>query len=222
MPLRSSGRGVALTELPVPDHGSGQARRAVAEVLAREEYAELRPGLIDRLWAEVLDGLGRLLDLIGQTGQAGLIGTLVFAVVAALLAFGAVRLIRRIRPSPRVAEPQISLSGRSARDWSQEASAHESAGHWREAVRCHHRALVAELVEAGLVEDVPGRTAAEHEAEAAASVPDGTEPMGRATRLFERAWYATTPVTAGDVYELHRAADMVRQAAGLRVPAGQR
>lgn len=212
---------MALTELPVPQHDPGQARRAAAEVLAREEYADLRPGLLERLWSLVLDGIGRLIDLIGQTGRAGIVGSVIFLIALALLVLGAVRLLRRVRPSPQVAEPRVDLRGRSAQDWAAEAAAHERDGHWREAVRCHHRALIAELVAAGLIEDVPGRTAAEHEAETAAAAPAAAEPMRAATRLFERAWYARTPVGDDDLERLRRAATEVRRATGLRVPAGR-
>lgn len=190
-------------------------------MLARDEYADLRPGLLDRVWYWVEDALGRVLDLVGQTGQGGLIGSLVLLAVAALLVLGSVRLLSRVRRSPAAAGPEVGLAGRSAHDWDSEAADHEAAHRWREAARCRHRALVAALAAAGLVEEVPGRTAAEYEAEATASVPAAGEPMRRATRLFERAWYARSPVTGEDVGDLRRAADEVRRAAGLRLPAGR-
>jgi hypothetical protein len=201
--------------LPVPEASAGEVRRAAAEVLAREQYAELRPTVIDRFWSAVMDVFGRLIDLVGRTGQGGLIGTVLLLGVLALLIFLAVRLLRRVRGGGGLVEAPVGLAGRSAGDWAEEARRHESAGRWREAVRCHHRALVAQLAAEGLVEEMPGRTAAEYEAEAVVSVPGAADAMRSATRRFEHAWYANDPVGADDVRALLEAAGQVRRASGL-------
>ncbi len=194
-------------------------RETVAEVLAQERYEALQPTLIDRVWAEILSLVGRVLALLEGTGQAGIIGTVVLLVALAGVAYLVIRLLRRVRPGGASDEPDIGLAGRSPRDWAKEADEHEQARRWREAVRCWHRALVAELAEAGLTEEVPGRTAAEYSADVAVSVPAAAASFASATASFERAWYADAAVGPEDVDAVKGAADEVRRAASLRATA---
>lgn len=164
----------------------------------------------------LLDLLGRVLDLFGRTGRGGLVGSMLLLLALAAVGYGIVRAVRRIRRTAPAAGPEPRHTGRSATDWVREAQEHEAAGRWRAALRAHHRALVADLAAAGLVEEVPGRTAAEYEREAAAAVPSAGDPLAAVTRLFERAWYADAPVGPEDVAELQRLAAAVRGAAGRR------
>ncbi|MFO8075064.1 MAG: DUF4129 domain-containing protein [Egibacteraceae bacterium] len=190
------------------------------QVLSQEAYDELRPGLLDRALGLVLDGIGRLVDLIEGAGAAGPVGLAVL--VLAVLVAGALigRGVRRVSRSPAVGEPTVDVAGRSAADWLADAADAEARGDRREALRCRYRALVAELAAAGLVEELPGRTTGEVRADVGAAVPDAAEVFGQATDAFERAWYARERVDAADLAAVTEAVTRTRRAAGLgRVPA---
>jgi hypothetical protein len=94
-------------------------------------------------------------------------------------------------------------------DWRAEAAGHEAAGRWRDALRCHWRATVAELAARGLVEEVPGRTTGEYRAGVARAVPAVAEPFSRSTRLFEDAWYAAVDVGPAETAEVRTLGDQV-------------
>lgn len=203
----------------MPGTPADETRRAVADVLAGDEYAELRPTLLDRLWDAVLDLLGRLIDLVGQTGQGGLVGTILLVGMLVAVGVVAARFLGRVQRDAVAGGAPVEVGGRSAAEWVAEAHAHELAGRWRDAVRCHYRALVAELAAAGLVEELPGRTAGEYRAQVAASVPAAADAMADATRRFEVAWYAHEPIGADAVHGLLEAVTSVSDAATLRTRA---
>jgi len=104
----------------------------------------------------------------------------------------AVRYTRALRDGPgpaEVAPPRL----RPAVDWRADAAANEAAGHWRAALRCRYRALVADLAARGLVEEVPGRTAGEYRREVGVNAPAAAGDFDGATALFEAAWYGNRP-----------------------------
>src|SRR3546814_15185458 len=72
----------------------------------------------------------------------------------------------------------------------------EAAGRWKEALRCRHRALVADLVRRGVIPDQAGRTAREYAADVALGLPHAAAPMTDATDLFEAAWSGDVPTGA--------------------------
>ena len=50
----------------------------------------------------------------------------------------------------------------------------------------------------------PAGPPGEYRRELAEARPEAAEPFGRATDLFERAWYADEPVDADDLAEMRR------------------
>lgn len=185
-------------------------------MLTRPPYAELEPGLVERAWEGLLRLLGDALTVLAEAGGGGLLGTAVLLVMLALVIAVLVRLLRRVGRAPGVAEPEVALRGRSAADWHADADRHRDDGRWRDALRCRYRGLVAELAAAGLVQEIPGRTAGEYRAEVAESVPAAADAFAAATARFERAWYADAPVTSDSLEELEEHGAQVRHAAGLR------
>lgn len=201
--------------LPPPTVDAEQVKRIVGEVLARPEYRLSRPSLLDRVWGWALDQLGRLLDALGAQGGALVGWAVVLAVLAVLMAV-AVWFLRGVRADPDIVDPVTGATGRTGAGWAAEASGHEQAGRWREALRCRYRELIAELAAAGLVEEVPGRTTGEYLAALRVSLP-GADPSATAlTRAFEAVWYGNAPASRQDVQELRAEAGEVRRHAGLR------
>lgn len=203
----------------MPQFDPGQVRRAVEEVLARPEYREAVPTLRDRALAFVADQLGRLIDLLAGGGRGSLIASLVIVAAAAFVAVLGLRFARSVRRDPEVAAAVAAPTGRDAGAWRSEARGHEQAGRWREALRCHYRALLAELAAAGLIEEIPGRTAREYLSAVAETLPAAAEPMAEATGAFELAWYGSRPVGRSQVAALRAAADQVLAARHRPAPA---
>jgi hypothetical protein len=105
---------------------------------------------------------------------------------------------------------------RSAHEWAREADEHASAGRWREAVRCRYAALVARLVEAGTISEVPGRTVREldHEVDQAAPALAGT--VRRAGDVFEEVWYGHADAGPDELAVVVAAVDEVAASVGSK------
>lgn len=175
-----------------------QVRRKADEILARPEFRPPPRGIFERILDWIFDQLGRFFDAIGEGGgSAGAwVAVAVLAVVVAVVLWRAWRALRR---EPSVGDGLV-VDGprRPAADWRAEAATHEAGGRWRDAVRCHWRALVADLAARGLVEEVPGRTTGEYRAQVARSLPADEGSFAMATALFEEAWYARVEVGPGE------------------------
>lgn len=208
---------LAATGLPTPAASAERARATAQEVLAQPQYAEAEPNLLERAWQAIVEALGELIDQLGGVAGTEWIGAAVLALGVGVVAWVIVVGLARLRPSGDAGEAAVSLEGRDASDWRAEAADHEAAGAWRAAVRCRYRELLAELVAAGRVDDVPGRTPREYLAQASASEAGLHEPVAVATGAFEAAWYTDAPVGPDDAARVAAAADDVR--ARLAAPA---
>jgi hypothetical protein len=140
--------------------------------------------------------LNKLLDKLfglGAGGSSWAAVLVVGVVVGAVVALVVVTVVRRGRSRVGRRPPVVVVRGdgpsRSPAEWRAEAAAHEAAGRWRDALRCRYRALVAELVGRGLVQEIPGRTSGEYRRDVSAVVPAASPAFDGATDLFEQAWY---------------------------------
>jgi hypothetical protein len=195
-------------DLPAPQEGPAEARRRAQEILARPELRPPPRGLVQRLLDEIGTLLGRVLRGVGGGNQV--LAWSAVAVVATLLALVLWRAARALQTDPGV-RGGVAVDGRRrpASDWRAEATAHEAAGRWRDALRCTWRATVADLAARGLVEEVPGRTTGEYRAGVARSLPAVADPFARATRLFEEAWYAAVEVGPAESAQVRDLGDQV-------------
>jgi hypothetical protein len=206
---------VAAPELPPPEVTGEQARRAVADVLSRPEYAELEPNLFERARNAVLDAIGRALDSLTGTGAGTAIGYLVLALLIGVGALLLLRFLQGLRSDVGVDGPLAGGVGRAPAEWLAEAEEHEAAQRHRDAVRCRYRALIAALAAAGLVEEIPGRTAGEYLAAIRTDLPDAAAPFAAATMVFEAAWYGPDDVTSADVAAVRDASARTERSAGV-------
>ncbi len=177
------------SELPVPEPSRGEVGERIDEILSRAEFGDTR-SLIERLFDWVFERIGDVVEAIVQGPGDSLTAWALTIGLAALATYVIVRSTRELRLDPKT-RLGAAMDGptKSATDWTAEAIAHEQAGQWRQAVRCRYRALVADLAEHGLVEEVPGRTAGEYRRQVDLSVPAGSSAFASVTALFERAWY---------------------------------
>ncbi len=199
----------------MPTTGAEEVRRVAAEILSRPEFRPLRPTPLDRVVRAFLDALGRVLEVAGGSGRGSLLGTAIVVVAVTAVAVVALRFGRTVRRDVRRRDQDPAAPRRDGAAWRADAEAATLAGRWRVAVRCLYRALVADLAGAGLVEEVPGRTAGEYLAAVRAGVPRATQAMVDATAVFERAWYGSAPTTEADVTAFRRSTAAVLAAASV-------
>lgn len=201
-------------ELRPPQREPATALDAARRVLDRPEYRRPAPTLAQRARRWAVERLERLLGglLGGGRGE-----TLLWVVAGAGLLIVIVALVRFGRGvtaegARRVAVPVTGR--RTPGEWRAEAEGHEAAGRWRAGLRCRYRALVTELVERGLVDDVPGRTAGEYRTAVAERIPGVAEPFAGATELFEQAWYGRRPTGEDKAATFERLAGTVLTGTG--------
>jgi len=196
-------------ELRPPQREPAAARDAARRVLARPEYRRPAPTLLQRARRWAVEQLERLLGGLLGDGRGETLFWVVAGVGLLVVVVMVVRFSRGVTADSarRVSAPVTGR--RTAAEWRAEADAHEAAGRWRAGLRCRYRALVAELVERGLVDDVPGRTAGEYRSEVRERVPEVAEPFGGATDLFERAWYGNRPTGEDEASAFEQLADKV-------------
>ena len=179
----------------------------------------MQPSLTDRILQWIEGWLDELFLQLAGTGTGTIIAWTVILIAAGVALFFGIRFLRRMQRSPELAQPFDGEVGRSPRDWAAEAGEHESAGRLSEAIRCHYRALIADLAAAGELEEVPGRTAREYLMIARHRQRPWLEPLERATRIFEPAWYSGQTVDPADVEAIKQARNDAGSHATRR-PAG--
>lgn len=205
-----------MAELPVPTIGADEVHRVARSVLARSEFQEARPSWWQQLLQFLADLWAKLFDLLSGGGRGSIIGTAMLIAVAVLLVLAVIRFTRGVQRDQAREVVHDHDVGRTAADWEAEAREHELRGEWRDAVRCHYRALLAELAAEGLVEEVAGRTSGEYLALVGVGLPDAAAPFEDATRAFEAAWYGHEQPSSQDVAGFRDAAAATARAAGIR------
>jgi hypothetical protein len=177
--------------LPVPARSGAAVRAMAARILAERQFQQN-----EDLWQRFVAWLDAHLhvqvpSLFGGTWETFVV-LAVLAAAAAAIVFLAVRngSLRRIRRGRRTGVVVTDEDrAQSAEQWRQEADRLAAQGNYREALRCRYRALVAELADLRLIDQVPGRTSGDYERAVRALVPEAAEQFSAVTRLFERCWY---------------------------------
>jgi hypothetical protein len=203
-------------QLPPPSTTSDEARRAAEEILKRPEFREPPRSLYQRALDKLGELLGKVIDAIVSGGAGSLLAWALIVIAVGLLAYLAFRGVqrgRRMRGAGDGEAPLVEFDvdlRRPPAAWDADAARHEADGHWREALRCRYRSLLATLVRAGVLTDAPGRTSGEHRTVVAATRPALDAPFSSATELFERAWYGDEPTGPGESAEFRAVADRVK------------
>ncbi|CAN5788163.1 hypothetical protein BH23ACT10_BH23ACT10_18710 [soil metagenome] len=203
-----------MAQLTPSDLDAERIRQVTDRVLS--DYGSAEPGLASRALRWVLDRVAQIIAAVIDAGGDGagvaLLGALI--VGCGMLAW---LLLRRVRRDRAHQSPPGAIGGRTARDWQADARRFEADQGWASALRCHYRALLADLITAGMIDEVAGRTARGYLRDVTEAAPDTAEPMTAVTVAFEAAWYDRREVTASDVDALRTAATTVRDR--LSVPA---
>lgn len=201
------------------EHDPQQLRELAEELLSRPPYTESQPGLFERVFRFLGDVLGEVLGrLLSAAGGSPAIAWLI--AVVGLLALVAVVVVatRRVTSGRGVKSVAVPTRGRSAADWHADADAAAQAGDLLTALRYRYIAMVATLVEQGVLEAQPGRTVRELDRQVHAAAPTLADHVVQAGERLEEAVYGDEEVTTGDVEVVDAAAEAVRTTA--RTPAG--
>jgi hypothetical protein len=179
-------------ELPVPTHAPDDVRHLADDILSRPEFREPPPSIFERAQRWIGDVLGRIFDALAG-GSGGAFAWLILVAAFAAAVYALTKFGRSVQRDPvRRATVDVDVA-KSSREWRGDALRFEREGQWKEGLRCRYRALVTDLVDAGVLRDVAGRTAGEYRRELASAVPPAASDFAGATELFERAWYGDEP-----------------------------
>jgi hypothetical protein len=175
-----------------------EIRQLADDILARPEFRQPEPSLIEQARDWVEKRIGDILDAAFSGSAGSLVGWVVLLVAVGLIIWSATRFSRTVQAGGRVGIQVEGIHRRSPGQWRAEAEAHEAAGAWKEALRCRYRALIGDLVAEGVLDDVAGRTTGEFRRDVTERAPDRSEAFSAATELFELAWYADRPTGADE------------------------
>ncbi len=190
-----------------------EIRQKADEILARPEYQEAKPSLVERAFNWIVEKFSEALGgLAGSLPGGTVVGWFVVAIVLASLAY----LVWKVYPrgSTRVAsdmvDPVIAQSERrvSRSTWLERAAAAEANGDWREATMARYRALVAGLIDRNELNDSPGATSGEY-SRSFAGGDRRSLAFRSVTRRFEDVWYGGAPVDEADPSAVRHADDEV-------------
>ncbi len=198
----------------LPQTASPQARSELDRILARTEFAAVRPpSAWDLLRERIAVWVGRmLLWLSGGLERHPIGGKILFWVillgVAGWIALG---LFRFLASRDRVAALPPSVSPSASRTWQEwVCAAREAAGRgdFREAVHCAYWAGIARLEDAGVVPQDRTKTPREYLRLVAEPLPGELapqlaphEPLAGLTSRLERVWYADRGASPEDFHE---------------------
>ena len=201
----------ALRTLTPSDVEASQIRQATEQVLGNPTYREAQPGIIERATMWVLDALARLISGLRAGDGGTIVGIVLMALAIGVTVFIAILLLRRVRRDPGTEDVAVGIGGRSSADWRRLAEQAEAAGEWDVALRCRYRALLADLVAAGVTDEVVGRTARDYMRDVIEAAPATERSLRWVTDAFEATWYDRRPVAASDVDAVRTASDDVRR-----------
>ncbi|MEU6790488.1 DUF4129 domain-containing protein [Nonomuraea wenchangensis] len=179
--------------------GREEAARRAAEELLKSPYE--RESLFDMLVRRFNQFLGDLADAaLGNGPVGGIIASVVIlALVVAVAALVSWQLRRMSRRRALVTGGLYGERARTADEHRRAAERLAGEGRWSEAIQERLRAIARDLEERALVDGMPGRTADELAAEAAAALPDLAGELAAAARSFDDVTYGGVPGTS-DAY----------------------
>lgn len=196
-------------------HDPERIRELAREIVSRPPYREGDPGPLRRAFQRILDVVG---DLLGNAlGTVATVPGVAWAiagvgiVVLALVVWRATRGATLGRGRDVAVPP--AASERPAAAWAADADRLAAAGELEAALRARYVAAVVTLIEQGVLEDVPGRTIRELDAELLRLAPRLQPALARAGDRVEAVVFGDLAASAED---LDLAAEALRAAARHR------
>ncbi len=203
-----------------PPAGAAAGRKRLDEILARREFAAVRPPSAwelfrQRVSAWILELFRRIFQLAAQHPTAGAV--VFWVVVAGAVGLLAIFVIGLWSGEPRLSSVNPAYQGPRVRNWQDWFIAARRAcdsGDLRQAVHCAYWSGVAWLQESGALPSDRARTPREF-LRIAKSRTDSAiaRPLESLTQRLERTWYAGQPAALSD----YRAAVESLEALGCKV-----
>lgn len=190
-----------------------EIRQKADEILARPEYQEAKPSLVERAFNWIVEKFSEAVGgVAGSLPGGAVVGWFVVGIVLAGLGFLVWKVYPRgsMRVVSEVSDPVIAQSERrvSRATWLERAAAAEASGDWREATMARYRALVAGLIDRDELNDSPGTTSGEY-SRSFAGGERRSSAFRSVTRRFEDVWYGGAPVDQADPSAVRHADDEV-------------
>ena len=174
-----------------------------ARILSQRQFNP-RPSLFQRVGHVLNQWLAWLLDRLdlGSYSNSWVSDAIVVALavgVVVAVAVAARRGVFRRLSSPGASPGVLVTDGGvvlTPEAWRREAGRLAAEGRYREALRCRYRAVVGELAQRGVIDEVPGRTSGDYERLVNRLLPGVSARFSALTASFERCWYGREPSDA--------------------------
>lgn len=177
-----------LTDVPVVIDRD-DARRAAEAELSGHEYQAARPNLVERALSWLAQQLGKLFAEVSSVTPGGALGLLVLLAVVVLVVVVVRLRVGRFARENRVPRSVFEGRVRAAHDYRRAAEEAAAAGDFAAAVRERFRAIVRELEESGVLDEMSGRTADEAAREAGRRLEHSRDELLAAAQLFDAVHY---------------------------------
>ncbi len=207
--VQPGARHAAVGELPEPAADPEAVRDDADDILSQPKFKEPPKSWLQRFSEWFSEKLVELTRRAGSGGVLDAVGWFLVLASIGVIVFFVLRIGRTVRPDPGVELEVLVEPHRDPDEWRRLAEQCEARGEWKEALRCRYRVLIGELVERGVVRDIPGRTAGEYRRDLARAEPEAAAPFAGASDLFERAWYGDLPTGPEENRRFRRLADEV-------------
>ena len=195
----------------VPPVTRDTAREAAQQELSKDIYHRYDDPWPVRLFDWIIDWIGRLFDGVTAHAPGGGPGALLLLVVVlGLLAFARWQL-GPIRRETRARQALLEERTTTAAQHRDAAAAAAAAGRWHDAVVARMRALARDLEERGILDERPGRTAAELAREVTRVLPDAAQAVRAAASTFDEVVYGDRPGTEQSYATVAGADDLVHR-----------
>ncbi|GLB66922.1 DUF4129 domain-containing protein [Arthrobacter mangrovi] len=178
--------------------GEDEARELLIRELAKDEYQQAKPGLLDEILRRITDWFTDLVNSL--QGASPNLGTL-FIVVAVLLVIGAAIWLVRPRRNARAAEAgQVFDADQvlSAEEHRRRADAAAARGDWDESCTERFRAVVRSMEERVVLARQPGQTADEAARRIGPAFPALSADLVQAATVFDAVRYGKLPASEAD------------------------
>lgn len=203
-------------------HDPADVRSRAEDLLSRPPFTDHGPGPVRRLLRYLGDLVaGFLADVLEGVFGTGLLPWILVVLGIAVVSWLVWRITRGLAVDRSIAEVPAASVTREPAAWHADADAAEARGDRREALRLRYAAMVASLLAAGTIEDVPGRTVRELDTEVARVDPGIADQVEAAGERFDAAIYGRYEVSDDDLEVVARAARVAAGRSERTVIAGR-
>ncbi len=173
-----------------------EIRQKADDILARPEYREAEPGVVERAVSWLTERLGEVFGSVAGSSRSGgyYVGYVVLLLALAAIGYIAWKVFPRsgdLRRA-RLAVTHESMPRASRAKWLARATEAEAAGRWSEAVHARYHALTTGLADRSALPAAESTTTGEHRAAFAQHAGPRSERVAvfdEVTDRYEHVWF---------------------------------